>query len=374
MMRAEAFGDAPFSGGGWRPFAVATPLPKQPAPEPPLELETIEKEVSPVSLIASPPKPDATELEQAHVEALAIHRARDAHLAATGRAPTLALTASCAPLDLARPPYVDRYNRLRAPRLPTFIADDGEVLYGPAADAAANRHWESRPASPFQRDTGHGPETPAQYRARSSCRPSQIAPLVASEHRSSGHAPREASNTRTPGSRRRTSSRSSGGGDSGDSDGESDPDSASRTCACGCGASLTGRRPQTIYDIDACRKRAERATEAPPRTCEALGCDRPVSGRYRYCRESCKEHAAKVRDAERARLADARLAGYLNFEDGDSEEDRLRKRIGLLPRFPEGEYEWLLTRANEGCRCNGAHLDGGVVGCFRCGLPQKVAS
>lgn len=197
-------------------------------------------------------------------------------------------------------------------------------------------------------------------------------------HRPAGHAPRQASNSRTRGSRR-ASSQSSGGGDSGDSDGESDPDAELETRRCPCGLEIhkpargpwPTRCPSCKLSAEAVRKRAERAADAPSRTCEAPGCDRPVSGRKRCC-DTCWQDAANIRDAERARLADACLAGYLNFQDGDSEKDRLRMRLGLLP--PRGEYGALLARANAGCRCNGARLDGGVVGCFRCGLPQKVTA
>lgn len=46
--------------------------------------------------------------------------------------------------------------------------------------------------------------------------------------------------------------------------GEGDAPTPGRRCACGCGDDLIGRRPQTLYASDACRKRAERAT--PERT------------------------------------------------------------------------------------------------------------
>lgn len=64
----------------------------------------------------------------------------------------------------------------------------------------------------------------------------------------------------------RSSARSgdSDGGDSSPGDsGEENPLSPGRWCACGCGNDLIGRRPQTLYASDACRKRAERATTEP---------------------------------------------------------------------------------------------------------------
>lgn len=74
-----------------------------------------------------------------------------------------------------------------------------------------------------------------------------------------GRAQREATNARTRGSRRSSASAS---GSRGSPDDLADPEPSSRRCACGCGADLSGRRPQTVYATDTCRKRSERATQA----------------------------------------------------------------------------------------------------------------
>jgi hypothetical protein len=42
----------------------------------------------------------------------------------------------------------------------------------------------------------------------------------------------------------------------------------------------------------------------------------------------------------------------------------------LADGFDPGEYEALLHRAP--CRCNGHHIDGGAVGCFKCGLTREA--
>lgn len=187
------------------------------------------------------------------------------------------------------------------------------------------------------------------FRVRRVPAPSRTAATAAAStvpHRSSGHAPRPATNTRARGSRRNgTGSRAGLSDDPDESDSESE------------------------------------------RICSAPWCSHPVVGppQQRYCRtERCdkaravkrqqkRRRGGELTDAERNQLEHARIAGYLKFEPPNGEDDLKRVDIGLAPRFPNGEYEWLLQRAAVGCRCNGSHVDGGIVGCLKCGSPRKMA-
>jgi hypothetical protein len=63
--------------------------------------------------------------------------------------------------------------------------------------------------------------------------------------------------------RRGSRAASSSSDDPGLAEGDPDPPSE-RSCECGCGADLAGRRPQTLYASEACRKRTGRAELKPP--------------------------------------------------------------------------------------------------------------
>jgi hypothetical protein len=138
------------------------------------------------------------------------------------------------------------------------------------------------------------------------------------------------------------------------------------------------------------------ATASRERRCAALWCDHLVYGppQQRFCRT---EHCDRARDAERQRqsrkirgddltalerqerqeLLHARLAGYVGteafgkpFENGVPRTGHALSflwKFGLVDGSDPGELDALLSRT---CRCNGHHIDGGAVGCFKCGLSR----
>jgi hypothetical protein len=119
-----------------------------------------------------------------------------------------------------------------------YEGDDGTILFNEDATNA------------FSRDVRQRAVRREAYRRRLARGRQTVAPTISARER--GHEARQGSNDRTRGSRR-TSSRSAGGGDP-----DSDEPPGGRFCECGCGADLTGRRPQTIFATEACRKRASR--------------------------------------------------------------------------------------------------------------------
>jgi len=126
---------------------------------------------------------------------------------------------------------------------------------------------------------------------------------------------------------------------------------------------------------------------ASERRCAAPWCEHLVYGppRQRFCRtERCDRARAAERqrrhrtgdltETERERLDDARRAGYVGyhaFAEPEKHALAFLWKYTLVPGADLGELEALLHRPV--CRCNGHHIDGGTVGCFKCGQPRAVA-
>jgi hypothetical protein len=138
----------------------------------------------------------------------------------------------------------------------------------------------------------------------------------------------------------------------------------------------------------------------PPlrRQCAAPWCTHPVIGSAkRYCgTERCNQARAKERKRQSRRLADvdvdvvelerrealeqARLAGYIGHKAfagrGEHSLSFLWGTRWNPQRIVEGddpgEFEALSDVSLRTCRCNGHHIDGGAVGCFRCGMPREA--
>lgn len=130
----------------------------------------------------------------------------------------------------------------------------------------------------------------------------------------------------------------------------------------------------------------------PPegRLCEAPWCSHPVYDGATYCKT---DHCKRARTAERqrkrrAQLAadwvlveqrqrdeDTRTAGYYVFaQPATGKPDRQGRdghnlsflwRFGHMPGRDPGEREAIPLRLL--CQCNGHHIDGGEVGCVKCG-------
>jgi len=125
-----------------------------------------------------------------------------------------------------------------------------------------------------------------------------------------------------------------------------------------------------------------------PRQCAAPWCARPVLGasQKRFCgTERCNEARAAERQrkhrsddpaaVERARLEDARRAGYVGREAFAGPTEHALSflwKFALADGPDPGELEAFLNRP--ACRCNGHHIDGGVVGCFKCGLEREAVT
>lgn len=122
------------------------------------------------------------------------------------------------------------------------------------------------------------------------------------------------------------------------------------------------------------------------RLCAAPWCTHPVYGsRQTYCRtERCDRVRAKERQRkhrnvddltalERELLVDARIAGYVGLnafaEPGDEHSQTFRWKYGLADGNDPGEFA-ALTQVQRACRCNGHHIDGGAVGCLKCGMSR----
>jgi len=130
---------------------------------------------------------------------------------------------------------------------------------------------------------------------------------------------------------------------------------------------------------------SDESEASAPRRCGAPWCDRPVYGasQKRYCgHDRCDRARAEERQRthrhsdltaqERERLDDARRAGYVGDEAFAGPEKHALSFLwkhDLVVGFDPGELEALLNRP--ACRCNGHHIDGGVVGCFKCGLSAR---
>jgi hypothetical protein len=132
---------------------------------------------------------------------------------------------------------------------------------------------------------------------------------------------------RKSGSKRSSASAGSSSSDDPDESDQSDL-GAERRCGCGCGESIDhrGAKAEYLNDTHAARTR-KRAQRHGDLTANEL-----------------------------ADLADARATGYIP----PGAED-----------LPPAELFYL--RGQVACRCNGSHIDGGCVGCFRCGRPYDGA-
>ncbi len=248
------------------------------------------------------------------------------------------------------------------------------ILGVDAADCRVLRVKNGRP-------TGFHPITPSAARS--------IKSVPELSTRPAGRAPRLASNGRSKGSRRGSTTRtSSRGGDSGDSDSDEPAD---------------GRLHEDVIECAArgCRNRFPR--RGPKRFCSTACGARDRQDRRRY---------GDLTDRERDELADAFITHYAGddaFAPWAVERDangtirihsqtfltsggaharlahpslRLRfepwsrpaSLVGASPAVegaPDHEREALTFALR--CRCNGSHIDGGVVGCFRCGRSREGA-
>jgi hypothetical protein len=121
------------------------------------------------------------------------------------------------------------------------------------------------------------------------------------------------------------------------------------------------------------------------RLCRAPWCDHPAYGKALYCgTERCSRARAAERkrkqrhgdqtSLERQRFDDARAAHYTEFASGWPREGHALSflwRFGLLGGTDPGELEAI--QKHRACRCNGHHIDGGAVGCLKCGLVRLEA-
>ena len=153
-------------------------------------------------------------------------------------------------------------------------------------------------------------------------------------------------------------------------------------------------RPRARTATRSSAKSGDSGSDEPPapRRCAAPWCQHPVVGSptKRYCGTArCKAALAAERQrkhrhgdltaVELERLADARLAGYVGghaFAAGlskvpEPEPHSLSFLWRNRPGDDPGERAALEVRA---CRCDGHHIDGGVVGCFKCGLARETVA
>jgi hypothetical protein len=126
----------------------------------------------------------------------------------------------------------------------------------------------------------------------------------------------------------------------------------------------------------------------PPhgRPCAAPWCSHVVYGsRQTYCgterctraraaeRQRKHRHGDDLNALERELLADARIAGYVGSaafaEPGDEHSQTFLWKYGLADGDDPGEF-YALTACRRVCRCNGHHIDGGAVGCLKCGMSR----
>jgi len=134
---------------------------------------------------------------------------------------------------------------------------------------------------------------------------------------------------------------------------------------------------------------SEPSDPEPPasgRLCAAPWCDHLVYGAAQkiYC---STQRCTQARTAERQRrrrngaltteeqerLADARFAHYVGtdaFAEAGEHSQSFLWKFGLAAGDDPGEFA-ALQRA---CRCNGHHIDGGVIGCFKCGLTREAVA
>ncbi len=126
------------------------------------------------------------------------------------------------------------------------------------------------------------------------------------------------------------------------------------------------------------------------RLCAALWCSHPVYGasQKRYCgtprcddaraeeRQRRHRHGDDLSAQEREALAAARAARMVGGEafalglPAEPHSLSFLWKFRLVDGPDPGELEALLNRPP--CRCNGHHIDGGAVGCFKCGLSREA--
>jgi len=140
---------------------------------------------------------------------------------------------------------------------------------------------------------------------------------------------------------------------------------------------------------------SEPSDPEPPahgRLCAALWCSHPVYGasQKRYCgtprcdearaeeRQRRHRHGDDLSAQEREALAAARAARMVGGEafalglPAEPHSLSFLWKFRLVDGPDPGELEALLNRPP--CRCNGHHIDGGAVGCFKCGLSREAVA
>jgi hypothetical protein len=118
------------------------------------------------------------------------------------------------------------------------------------------------------------------------------------------------------------------------------------------------------------------------RRCAAPSCNHPVYGaRKRFCgTEGCNQARAAERQrqhrasglssSEQEQFDDARRAGYVLFGDPGEHAQAFLWKFGIADGDDPGEFNALIEGRR--CRCNGHHIDGGIVGCLKCGMARPV--
>jgi hypothetical protein len=176
--------------------------------------------------------------------------------------------------------YKDNFGRIRVVSPPEFHHDDGTVVYGHEANAAASAYWDGVEEHKRRVLAQLKPHELARFETWLRTRTHATPPVRLPSRPAAGHAPREARNDRRRGSRRGERSRSSS---------RDDPDpEPSRVCGCGCGEGISHLRPQALYLNETHRKRAQRARDRhdPERVLERTA----APGKQRRCR--CRGQAA----------------------------------------------------------------------------------
>lgn len=118
------------------------------------------------------------------------------------------------------------------------------------------------------------------------------------------------------------------------------------------------------------------------RRCAAPWCSRRVYGvRKRFCgtgrcnqaraAERQRHHrAAGLISSEREQLDDARRAGYVVFGEPGEHALAFLWKFAIVDGTDPGEFHALISGRR--CRCNGHHIDGGIVGCLKCGMVRGL--
>jgi hypothetical protein len=278
--------------------------------------------------------------------------------------------------------YYDTLGHRREVTAPQFTADDGTVTYGHEAEQAndehyakiehmrANRTLEQREAvaryydhlnaeldrlTASKRERGWKPgevfDFSAEWHEASRSAANTVVAGLRGRRAGSGQRPRGAGRPRVRAAQRSSAESGDSGSDSDGSDGPEPPEG---------------------------------------RLCEAPWCSHPVYDGGTYCKtDHCKRaRAAERQRKRRAQLAadwvlverrqrdeDTHAAGYYVFahaatglpdrQGRDGHNLSFLWRFGLMPGRDPGEHEAIPLRLL--CQCNGHHIDGGAVGCVKCG-------